>query len=59
MAFDDIIPKFYAAHLEKDETKKAELAKAAIDGALKPFYTRLEKHLEENGTGYLVGNQVR
>lgn len=58
LAFDDVALKFMAAHLEQDATKKAELGKAAIDGALKPFYGRLEKYLDENGTGYLVGNQV-
>uniref|UniRef100_A0A914WFF1 glutathione transferase n=1 Tax=Plectus sambesii TaxID=2011161 RepID=A0A914WFF1_9BILA len=58
LAFEEVFIKLYAPYIEKDPVKKDELTKSAIDGGLKPLYNRLEKSLEENGNGYLVGNQL-
>lgn len=58
MSWEDIWPKFKASYIERDVARKAELEKAAIEGALKPFYQRLQNYLDESGTRYLIGNQV-
>uniref|UniRef100_A0A914W3C5 glutathione transferase n=1 Tax=Plectus sambesii TaxID=2011161 RepID=A0A914W3C5_9BILA len=56
--FDDLGPKLYPTFFEKDETKKVELMKTAAEEHVKPYYARLQKYLEENGTGYFVGNDL-
>ncbi len=58
MAFDDVGGKMFSAHVEQDPEKKAALTKSVIDDTIKPLYKRLENCLDENGTGYFVGNQV-
>jgi len=57
-AGDDLGPKFYPVFMEKDEAKREELMKNLVSDGIKPYYTRLEKCLEENGTGFFVGKEL-
>ncbi|KAL4238080.1 hypothetical protein ACF0H5_002792 [Mactra antiquata] len=43
---------------ESDATKKAEIAKAFIDGSLQKYLTFFETRLKKNGTGFYVGNEL-
>uniref|UniRef100_A0A914W3X4 Uncharacterized protein n=1 Tax=Plectus sambesii TaxID=2011161 RepID=A0A914W3X4_9BILA len=56
--WEDLFPKFIAAFFEQNTEKKTELEKTAIESAMKPFYQNLERCLDENGAGYLVGDKL-
>ncbi len=46
------------AFLEKDAEKQKELYQKFLTDNIAPHVAIVEKHLEKNGTGYLVGSEV-
>jgi hypothetical protein len=44
--------------LEKDPEKQKELYQLFMQNTIGPHVTLIEKKLEENGTGFLVGSEV-
>lgn len=47
-----------AATWEKDPVKQKELFDKVNEDLIQPHVERVEKHMTENGTGFLVGNAV-
>lgn len=46
------------AFLEKDAEKQKELYQKFMTDTVGPHVAIIEKHLEKNGTGFLVGSEV-
>lgn len=42
----------------EDEGKKKEAVDSFLKNAIEPLFKRLDKMLEDNGSDYLIGNQV-
>ena len=47
-----------AATWEKDPEKQKELFDKVNEELIQPHVEKIEKHMTENGTGFLVGNAV-
>jgi glutathione S-transferase len=55
---DDVANNMSALHDEKDKDKRKKLLSEFQETSLKPFLTRYENFLTDNGSGYFVGKQL-
>jgi len=55
---DDVANNMSALHDEKDKDKRKKLLSEFQETSLKPFLTRYERFLTDNGSGYFVGKQL-
>jgi hypothetical protein len=58
-SIDDISSHLGPVFRMQDEAEKKKLMEKIISESVVPYFTRLQKRLEANGTGYFVGNSVR
>ncbi|KAI1712270.1 glutathione S-transferase 1 [Ditylenchus destructor] len=58
LSFEDIWAKIAGTLSQNDPNKKHELFKSIVNDDIKPYHDRLTRQLNENGTGYFVGDQM-